>query len=102
MDVTGVSIGKGFQGGMKRYGWSGGPKTHGGMNHRGPGSIGTNTTPGRVLRGHHLPGHMGNKTTTVQSVKIVKVDKENNTLLVKGAVPGHTGTYLMIRKAKKK
>lgn len=102
VDVTGMSIGKGFQGGMKRYGWSGGPETHGGMNHRGPGSIGTNTTPGRVLRGHGLPGHMGHRKTCVQNLKVVKVDKENNTLVVKGAVPGHKGCYLVVRKAKKK
>lgn len=102
VDVTGMSIGKGFQGGMKRHSWSGGPRTHGGMNHRGPGSIGATTTPGRVLRGHALPGHMGHTQITVQNVQIVKVDKENNILLIKGPVPGHTGTYLMIRKAKKK
>ncbi|MFH1092813.1 MAG: 50S ribosomal protein L3 [Candidatus Omnitrophota bacterium] len=102
VDVSGMSIGKGFQGGMRRYGWSGGPRTHGGMNHRGPGSVGTNTTPGRILRGHGLPGHMGHRRTTVQSLEIIKVDKENNILMVKGAVPGHKGTYLEVRKAKKK
>ncbi|MFH1459722.1 MAG: 50S ribosomal protein L3 [Candidatus Omnitrophota bacterium] len=102
VDVTGMSIGKGFQGGMKRWGWSGGPDTHGSMSHRRPGSIGSNTTPGRVLRGHHLPGHMGNRKITVQNLEVIKVDKENNTLMVKGAVPGHKGCYLEIRKAKKK
>ena len=102
VDVTGMSIGKGFQGGMKRYGWSGGAKTHGGMNHRGPGSIGATTTPGRVLRGHHLPGHMGHRKTCVQNLKVIKIDKENNILWVKGAVPGHKGCYLVVRKAKKK
>ncbi|MBU4477515.1 MAG: 50S ribosomal protein L3 [Candidatus Omnitrophica bacterium] len=102
VDVTGTSIGKGFQGGMKRWGWSGGPGSHGSMSHRRPGSIGANTTPGRVLRGHHLPGHMGNCRVTVQSLEIIKVDKENNTLVVKGAVPGHKGSYLIVRKAKKK
>jgi large subunit ribosomal protein L3 len=102
VDVTGMSIGKGFQGGMKRFGWSGGPETHGGMNHRGPGSIGATTTPGRVVRGHNLPGHMGNRKTTVQNLEVIKVDKENNTLVVKGAVPGHKGCYLVVRKAKKK
>ena len=102
VDVTGKSIGKGFQGGMKRWGWSGGPETHGSMSHRRPGSIGTNTTPGRVLKGHHLPGHMGNKKITVQNLEVIKVDKENSTLLVQGAVPGHDGSYLLVRKAKKK
>lgn len=102
VDVIGMSIGKGFQGGMKRFGWSGGPETHGGMNHRGPGSIGANTTPGRVLRGHHLPGHMGHAKICVQNLKVMKIDKENNTLVVKGAVPGHKGCYLVVRKAKKK
>ena len=102
VDVTGMSIGKGFQGGMKRYGWSGGPETHGGMNHRGPGSIGSNTTPGRVLKGHGLPGHMGHTKITVQNLEVIKVDKDNNTLVVKGAVPGHKGCYLVVRKAKKK
>ncbi|RKY36453.1 MAG: 50S ribosomal protein L3 [Candidatus Omnitrophota bacterium] len=102
VDVTGQSIGKGFQGGMKRWGWSGGPKTHGSMHHRRPGSIGATTTPGRVLRGHHLPGHMGNRKVTIQNLKVIQVDRENNILLVKGAVPGHKGSYLMIRKAKKK
>ncbi|MCP4648932.1 MAG: 50S ribosomal protein L3 [PVC group bacterium] len=102
VDITGMSIGKGFQGGMKRHGWSGGPKTHGSMSHRRPGSVGTTTTPGRVLRGHNLPGHMGHVKTTVQNVEIVKVDKETNTIVVKGPVPGHAGTYLVIKKAKKK
>ncbi|MFH2137777.1 MAG: 50S ribosomal protein L3 [Candidatus Omnitrophota bacterium] len=102
IDITGMSIGKGFQGGMKRFGWSGGPRTHGGMNHRGPGSIGANTSPGRVVRGHPLPGHMGNRRITVQNLEVIKVDKENNTILVKGAVPGYSGTYLVIKKAKKK
>ncbi|MCM8812810.1 MAG: 50S ribosomal protein L3 [Candidatus Omnitrophica bacterium] len=102
VDVVGVSIGKGFQGGMKRFGWSGGPDSHGSMSHRRIGSMGTNTTPGRVLRGHHLAGHMGNRRITVQNLEVVKVDKETNTLVVKGAVPGCKGSYLMVRKAKKK
>ncbi len=102
VDVTGVSIGKGFQGGMKRWGWSGGPESHGSMSHRRPGSVGANTTPGRILRGHHLPGHMGNRKITVQNLEIIKVDKEKNTLIVKGAVPGHKGSYVIVRKAKKK
>ncbi len=102
VDVTGMSIGKGFQGGMRRHGWGGGPRTHGGMNHRGPGSVGATTTPGRVVRGHALPGHMGHRRTTVQNLEIIKVDKEKNILMVKGAIPGHKGCYLEVRKAKKK
>ena len=102
VDVRGTSIGKGFQGGMKRWHWAGGPETHGHTSHRRVGSIGSTTTPGRVLRGHHMPGHMGAKGTTVQNLKVVKVDLENNLLVVEGAVPGHKNNYLIIRKAKKK
>ncbi len=102
VDVTGVSIGKGFQGGMRRWGWHGGPKTHGSMSHRRIGSVGATTTPGRIVKGHHLPGHMGNARITVQSLEIISVDAENNVLAVKGAVPGPRGGYLVIRKARKK
>jgi len=102
VDVTGISIGKGFQGGMKRWHWKGGPETHGSTSHRRVGSIGSTTTPGRVLRGHHMPGHMGAIQVTVQNLKVIKVDAENNILLVKGAVPGHKNNYLVIKKAKKK
>lgn len=102
VDVTGVSIGKGFQGGMKRWNWSGGPGSHGSMTHRRVGSMGTNTTPGRVLRGHHMPGHMGNDRVTVQNLQVVKIDTEQNLMMIKGAVPGHKGAYVVIRKAKKK
>lgn len=102
VDITGTSIGKGFQGGMKRFNWHGGPKTHGSMSHRRIGSLGSSTTPGRTLKGHRLPGHMGNVKVTIQNLEVVKVDSQNNLLLVKGAVPGHKNSYLMIRKAKKK
>jgi large subunit ribosomal protein L3 len=102
VDVTGTSIGKGFQGGMKRWHWHGGPQTHGSMSHRRVGSIGSTTTPGRVWKGHHMPGHMGAETVTAQNLKVVKVDVENNLLLVKGAVPGCKNNYLIIKKAKKK
>ncbi|MFA5156366.1 MAG: 50S ribosomal protein L3 [Candidatus Omnitrophota bacterium] len=102
VDVTGTSIGKGFQGGMKRWHWHGGPQTHGSTSHRRVGSIGSTTTPGRVWKGHHLPGHMGNETVTVQNLKVVKVDIENNILLVEGAVPGNKNNYLIVRTAKKK
>lgn len=102
VDVTGTSLGKGFQGGMKRWNWQGGPQTHGSTSHRRVGSIGSSTTPGRVWKGHHMPGHMGNCTVTVQNLKVLKVDAENNLLLVEGAVPGHKNAYLVVRTAKKK
>jgi len=102
VDVTGTSIGKGFQGGMKRWGWKGGPGSHGSTSHRRVGSIGSSTTPGRVFKGHHLPGHMGDARVTLQNLKVVKVDTQNNLLMVKGAVPGCKNGYLIIRKAKKK
>jgi large subunit ribosomal protein L3 len=102
VDLIGISKGKGFQGGMKRWNWHGGPMTHGSMSHRRIGSLGSTTSPGRVWKGHHLPGHMGMRRVTVQNLKVVKVDLENNLLLIKGAVPGHRNSYLVIRKAKKK
>ena len=102
VDVTGVSIGKGFQGGMKRWNWHGGPQTHGSTSHRRIGSIGSTTSPGRVFKGHHLPGHMGAAQVTLQNLRVVKSDPQNNLLLVKGAVPGHRNSYLVIRNAKKK
>ena len=102
VDVVGVSIGKGFQGGMKRWNWAGGPKTHGSTSHRRIGSLGSSTTPGRVWKGHHLPGHMGNVRVTVQNLKVIIADSEHNVLLVKGGVPGHKNSYLIIKKATKK
>lgn len=102
VDVCGVTIGKGFAGGMKRWNWKGGPQTHGSTSHRRVGSIGSTTTPGRVWKGHHLPGHMGMDKLTVQNLKVAKVDAENNYILVEGAVPGHKNGYLLITKAKKK
>ncbi|MCM8797093.1 MAG: 50S ribosomal protein L3 [Candidatus Omnitrophica bacterium] len=101
VDISGISIGKGFQGGMKRWNWHGGPQTHGSMSHRRIGSIGSTTTPGRVWKGHHLPGHMGNCRVTVQNLRVIKVDAQNNLILVKGSVPGHRNSYLVIRKTKK-
>jgi large subunit ribosomal protein L3 len=101
VDVTGTSIGKGFQGGVKRWHWKGGPKTHGSTSHRRPGSIGSTTFPGRVWKGHHLPGHMGDDRVTVQNLTVVAVDKEQGVLLVGGGVPGSDMGYVMIRKALK-
>jgi len=102
VDVSGISIGKGFAGGMKRWHWKGGPRTHGSTSHRRVGSIGSSTTPGRVFRGHHMPGHMGAQKVTVQNLKIIKVDPANNLLLIEGGVPGHKNGYLVVTKALKK
>ena len=102
VDIAGTSIGKGFQGGVKRWGWAGGPKSHGGMHHRRVGSIGGSSYPSRVWKGLHLPGRMGNVRKTVQNLEIIKVYKEKNILLVKGAVPGAKNGYLEIRAAKKR
>lgn len=97
--VTGVSKGKGFQGVMKRHNFSGGPGGHGSHFHRAPGSVGMCATPARVLRGSRMAGHMGNVTSTVRNLEVVKVDSEQNLLLVKGAVPGGKGALLTIRTA---
>lgn len=101
VDVTGTSKGKGFQGGMKRWHWKGGPQTHGSMSHRRVGSIGASATPSRVLKGKHMPGHMGNRKITIQNLQIIKLDKENKLLVLKGAVPGHRNSSLLIRESKK-
>jgi len=98
--VTGITKGRGFQGGVKRWGYRGGPKTHGSMFHRAPGSIGASSFPSRVFRGHHLPGHMGASRHTVWGLRVVSVDPEKHLLLVWGAVPGPTGGLLTIRKGK--
>lgn len=102
VDITGTSKGKGFQGGVKRWHWSGGPKSHGSMSHRRVGSIGASADPSRVFKGQHMPGHMGNVTVTVQHLKVAGVDAENNLLMVKGAVPGAKDGYLVIRKSPRK
>lgn len=102
VDVTGISIGKGFQGGMRRWNWRGGGETHGSMSHRAPGSIGSTTTPGRVWKGHHLPGHMGLDRVTVQNLRVSKVDLENNLLLVEGAVPGTENALVLVSKSVKR
>jgi len=101
VDVTGVSKGKGFQGGVKRWHYRGGDETHGSMFHRAPGGIGASSFPSRVWKGQHFPGHMGNERVTVKNLRVVKIDNEENLLLVRGAVPGPTGCYLLIRKSKR-
>ena len=100
VDVIGVSKGKGFQGGVKRWHFRGGDKTHGSMFHRAPGGIGASSFPSRVWKGQHMPGHMGHERVTVKNLRVVKVDSEENLLLVRGAVPGPQGGYLLIRKVK--
>ena len=102
VDVVGTSKGKGFQGGVKRWGWHIGPKSHGSMSHRAIGSVGASSDPSRVFKGHHMAGHMGNRKVTVQNLEIIEVDKENNLLLLKGAVPGARNSFLIIKNAKKK
>ena len=102
VDVTGMTIGKGFQGGMKRWNWSGGPAAHGSMHHRRVGSIGASSDPSRVYRGQHMPGHMGMDKQTTQSLRVMSVDAENNLILVKGAVPGHKNAYLTVNRSLKR
>jgi large subunit ribosomal protein L3 len=102
VDVTGVSKGKGFAGVVKRWGFAGGRKSHGGeQDHRRPGSIGQSAQPSRVFKGQKMPGRMGNKKATVQNLQVVKADPERNLLLVKGAVPGSRNGLLVIRRAVK-
>ena len=97
--VVGTSKGKGFAGVVKRWGFHGGKATHGSMFHRRPGSAGASAYPSRVMKGKKQPGHMGNKRVTVKNLRIIQADKENNLLVVKGAVPGARGGYLLIKKA---
>jgi large subunit ribosomal protein L3 len=101
VDVTGVSKGKGFQGGVKRHGWSGGDATHGSMFHRAPGSIGASSDPSRVWPGHRLPGRMGGDRRTVLNLPVVRVLAEQNIILLRGAVPGGRGGLVMVRKSVK-
>lgn len=101
VDVTGITIGKGFQGVMKRHGFAGGPATHGSMFHRAPGSIGSSSYPSRVWKNKKLPGHMGNEKKTVQGLEIIDVRKEDNLILIKGAVPGCKGRLVVLRRSKK-
>jgi len=101
VDVVGTGKGKGFQGVMKRYGFSGGGATHGSMFHRAPGSIGQASDPSRVFPGTRLPGRMGGKRITMKNLRIVKLDVEKNLLYVKGSVPGPNNSYITIQRAKR-
>jgi large subunit ribosomal protein L3 len=99
VDVIGTSRGKGFQGVVKRHHFAGGRATHGSMFHRAPGSIGASSFPSRVVRGMRMAGHMGADQVTVRNLKVLRVDAENNLLLVEGAVPGGPNSVVVIRKA---
>jgi large subunit ribosomal protein L3 len=97
--VRGISKGKGFSGVMKRWGFSGGKATHGSRSHRIPGSIGACATPGRVQKGRKMPGRMGNQNVTIKNLKVIDVRPEMDLVLLKGAVPGGTNSFLEIWKA---
>ncbi len=100
VDVTGTSKGKGFAGAMKRWGFHGGPATHGCTTPRSAGSVGAGTSPGHVHKGKKMAGRMGGKKKTVKNLDVIKVDSDRNLLIVKGAVPGPNGGHLIIRKSK--
>lgn len=102
VDVTGITKGKGFQGGVKRWNFSMQDATHGNsISHRAPGSIGQCQTPGRVFKGKHMAGHMGSERQTTQNLEVVRVDLERNVLLIKGAVPGAPGSDVIVHAAVK-
>ena len=102
VSVTGVSKGKGFQGGVKRWGYLGGPETHGSMFHRAPGSIGASSFPSRVFKGQKMPGQMGARRITQVGLRVHSVDSEENLILVKGAVPGPKNAIVEIREEVKR
>jgi len=103
VDVVGRSKGKGFAGVVKRHGFHGGPKTHGQSDrHRAPGSIGSGTTPGRVMKGLKMAGHLGNRQTTVFGLEVMEIEKEEGILTIKGSVPGPSGSFVLVKKSKKK
>jgi large subunit ribosomal protein L3 len=99
VDVIGTSRGKGFQGVVKRHHFAGGRASHGSMFHRAPGSIGASSFPSRVVRGMRMAGHMGDRRVTVRNIRVIRVDADNNLLLVEGAVPGGPNSVVVIRKA---
>jgi large subunit ribosomal protein L3 len=101
VDVIGVSKGRGFAGLVKRHHFGGGDATHGSMFHRAPGSIGASSFPSRVLPGMRMAGHMGAGRVTVRNLEVIEVDLEDNVLVVKGAVPGPNGGYVLVRRAKR-
>lgn len=98
VSVTGWTKGRGFAGGVKRWGWKGGPATHGSMAHRRIGSAGPGSSPGRIWKNKTMPGRYGNERNTVKNLQVVKVEKEKNLIYLKGAVPGARNSYLIITK----
>ncbi len=97
VDVSGISKGKGFAGTIKRWNFKGQPMTHGNsLSHRVPGSTGQNQSPGKVFKGKKMPGQMGNANTTAKALSVVKIDNEKNLILVKGSVPGHAGSLVVV------
>ncbi|MEI6207837.1 MAG: 50S ribosomal protein L3 [Desulfuromonadales bacterium] len=101
IDISGISIGKGFQGVIKRWNFKGGRASHGSRFHRAPGSIGASATPSRVFKNKKMPGQMGSERVTIQRLKIMRVDSANNILLIKGAVPGHKNSIVLIKQSVK-
>jgi large subunit ribosomal protein L3 len=101
VDVIGVSKGRGFAGVVKRHNFRGGDASHGSMHHRAPGSIGASSYPSRVWPGTRMAGHMGTQQVTVRNLEVIEVDAEDNVLVVKGAVPGPNGGYVVVRRAKR-
>jgi len=99
VNISGISKGRGFQGTIKRHGFSRGPETHGSRNHRKPGAIGNSDWPGKVFKGKKLPGHMGTNRETVKNLTVVDIQHDDNLLLIKGAVPGWKTGILEVRKA---
>ncbi len=99
LEVMGISKGKGFQGVVKRHHFKGGPRTHGQSDReRGPGSIGQTTTPGRVYKGKRMAGRMGGERVTIKNLKVIDIDKEKNTIMISGLVPGGSNSLLMLKK----
>jgi len=98
IDAQAVTKGKGFTGGMKRHGWSGQPKSHGSTTHRRIGSAGASTYPAKIIKGHRMPGHMGNKRRTAKNLKVIKIDKEKRILFVAGCLPGPRNVIVRVRK----
>ncbi len=98
VDVRSRTKGKGFQGGVRRHGWHGQPRTHGSMTHRRIGSAGASSFPSRIIKGLHMPGHMGNSFRTTKNLKVQKVDKDKNLIFVSGAVPGPKGAVVCVKK----
>lgn len=101
VDVIGVSKGRGFAGVVKRHHFRGGDASHGSMHHRAPGSIGGSSYPARVFPGMKAAGHMGTQRVTVRNLEVVEVDADDNVLMVKGAIPGPNGGYVVVRRAKR-